>query len=89
VGLVTCASGCTCTTTETKVDLNWKYHISINNWIFLGVSQHEECVINITNTGESRAGKPKLKVSAVSVLPFDVQNRKKFATGIAEELVDR
>jgi hypothetical protein len=67
------------------MDTNWKYHISINNWIFIGVSEHEECVISITNVGESRAGQPKLKLNAVSVLPFDVKHRMKFATSVVEE----
>lgn len=89
VGLITCASGCTCDATEMKVDTNWRYHISINNWVFLGVSQHNECVLNITNAGESRAGEPKLKINALSVLPFDVQHRMKFATSIVEEMPDK
>jgi hypothetical protein len=89
VGIVTCASGCTCASKETKVDTNWKYRISINNWIFVGVSQHAECVINITNVGESRAGEPKLKINAVSVMPFDVEHRMKFATSIVEEPIEQ
>jgi hypothetical protein len=79
MGSVTCVSGCTCGNPAKVFDAHWIQRISNNNWVYFGVSQAENCIIEVQNLDNTTSGEHKLKVTGLAVLPFSSKEKGRFA----------
>eukprot|EP00884_Botryococcus_braunii_P019754 jgi/Botrbrau1/6462/Bobra.0034s0037.1 len=86
MGSITCVSGCTCYPESTVFDSHWDDHVSLQKWVYFGVSEDPECVIEVQNLAVTISGSHKLKVMSLGVLPFPPKDSELFSMWVVDGL---
>ncbi len=74
MGSIRCVSGCICYPETTVFNSHWEQRASLQKWVYFGVSESPDCIIEVTNLQQTTSGEHKLKVQSLGVLPFSPED---------------